>query len=415
MSSEFGEAAAELGARDRDVGDLVRWALQLDRSPPTGRDPLTARTAALGPDLYGGSSGVALFLAEAGAQARRRPPPSNRARGDPACARPRRRDRTRTHRDGLYSAPSESCTRRNASPSCSPLRTVEPARELLAAWRRNGTRTASADVMSGSAGAVAGLVALNDRLDERVAGRSGGLAGRGGDRQGRARAGGVVLGGSPAGARCTTPAASPTAPPASGTLSPSSSPSPATLGSERRPCSAFEYERSWFDARSRTLGGPPRRRPARAAAMLRCRPPTRGATALPGSPCHACARQSCSGRRLSTATRRRRLRRASGTSPSFSLMPLTTSRSVTAPRVPATCCSTRRTVAGIGLRASQPRWAGGASSSTTGPARGVSRAERPRGETPALLLGFAGIGMFYLRLLDPGVATPLLVHCPGEG
>ena len=26
------------------------------------------------------------------------------------------------------------------------------------------------------------------------------------------------------------------------------------------------------------------------------------------------------------------------------------------------------------------------------------------------MLAFAGIGMFYLRLLDPGVATPLLVR-----
>jgi lantibiotic biosynthesis protein len=35
------------------------------------------------------------------------------------------------------------------------------------------------------------------------------------------------------------------------------------------------------------------------------------------------------------------------------------------------------------------------------------------GETPALMLGFAGIGMFYLRLSDPGVESPLLVRRRG--
>ena len=34
----------------------------------------------------------------------------------------------------------------------------------------------------------------------------------------------------------------------------------------------------------------------------------------------------------------------------------------------------------------------------------------PVGETPALLLGLSGIGMFYLRLVDPGVPSPLLVR-----
>ena len=35
------------------------------------------------------------------------------------------------------------------------------------------------------------------------------------------------------------------------------------------------------------------------------------------------------------------------------------------------------------------------------------------GETPALMLGFAGVGMFYLRLSDPGVGSPLLVRRKG--
>ena len=34
----------------------------------------------------------------------------------------------------------------------------------------------------------------------------------------------------------------------------------------------------------------------------------------------------------------------------------------------------------------------------------------PEGQTPGLFLGLAGIGLFYLRLADQGVATPLIVH-----
>jgi lantibiotic modifying enzyme len=37
----------------------------------------------------------------------------------------------------------------------------------------------------------------------------------------------------------------------------------------------------------------------------------------------------------------------------------------------------------------------------------------PEGVTAGLLLGLAGIGMFYLRLFDPGVASPLVVHRQG--
>jgi hypothetical protein len=36
----------------------------------------------------------------------------------------------------------------------------------------------------------------------------------------------------------------------------------------------------------------------------------------------------------------------------------------------------------------------------------------PLGDTPGLLPGFAGIGMFYLRLSDPGVHSALLMHPP---
>jgi hypothetical protein len=37
----------------------------------------------------------------------------------------------------------------------------------------------------------------------------------------------------------------------------------------------------------------------------------------------------------------------------------------------------------------------------------------PDGRTPALFLGLAGIGLFYLRLADPGIATPLILHPRG--
>jgi lantibiotic modifying enzyme len=39
----------------------------------------------------------------------------------------------------------------------------------------------------------------------------------------------------------------------------------------------------------------------------------------------------------------------------------------------------------------------------------------PEGQTPGLFLGLSGVGLFYLRLADRTVATPLIVHADGEG
>ena len=406
MSSEFGEAAAGLAhaiAKSAIWFDgRCNWIGALPRDEPTGAN------AALGPDLYGGSSGVALFLAEAGARL-----DDDLLRATALGAIRHALDHaggsTRTTGTGCISAPSESCTRRHGSRSCSPARSRSNAPAGCsprgAERHANGVRGRDERL----AGAVAGLLALNEPARRRMAGRSGGLAGRGGDRQGGARAGGVVLGSCPDGARCTTPAASPTAPPASGTLSPSCSPSPATLGSETRPERAFAYERSWFDSRSRTWPdlrdvGRRARRDApmptadswcngapgialsrlRAAALLGSAAVERDAAAAvaacerhvagllthaPGdfSLCHGAAG---AGDVLLYAADRRRERLA-------------------------------RLAAEVGRRGIELHHGPGARGFPCG---------TPRGETPALMLGFAGIGMFYLRLLDPGVATPLLVR-----
>ena len=117
-----------------------------ERSRVSGR----AAVAALGPDLYEGTSGVALFLAEAAA---RLDEPRLRATALGAIAAGARAGRTARDATGSTRARSGSPTRRGASPACSRPRRSRRARRSW--WPRGAAtngRPRSTDVMSGCAG-----------------------------------------------------------------------------------------------------------------------------------------------------------------------------------------------------------------------------------------------------------------------
>ena len=170
---------------------------------------------------------------------------------------------------------------------------------------------------------------------------------------------------------------------------------------------AFDYERSWLDPRTRNVAGSARRRAPRRPR----RPSARrsdswcnGALGIALSRLRA-AELFASERSIATPTSR--WRRANGTSASSSAARRTTSPSATGRRAPPTCCSARN---GRGGPRGTARPPGDRAVRRTWRARfpcGV-----PLGDTPGLLLGFAGIGMFYLRLADPAVQSPLLIHRP---
>jgi lantibiotic biosynthesis protein len=406
MSSEFGEAAAELAHA------IVKSAVWFDgRCNWTGalpKDEPDGANAALGPDLYGGSSGVALFLAEAGARL-----DDDRLRATALGAIRHALDHAGgihpDHRDGLYLGPvGVAYAAERVAELLTAEEPLERARGLLAAWRRNGTRTASADVMSGSAGAVAGLLALNDRLDDAWLVEA--AASRAEEVIAKAERG-------PAGWSWAQPGRRSLHNPcgfahgAAGIGHALAEVFAVTGDARFRDAAlcAFAYERSWFDSRSRTWAdlrdvGRRARRDApmpaadswcngapgialsrlRSAALLGSAAVDRDAAAAvaacerhvagllthaPGdfSLCHGAAG---AGDVLLYAADRRGDRLA-------------------------------RLAAEVGLRGIELHHRPGARSFPCG---------TPRGETPALMLGFAGIGMFYLRLLDPGVATPLLVR-----
>ena len=168
---------------------------------------------------------------------------------------------------------------------------------------------------------------------------------------------------------------------------------------------AFDYERSWLD---------PGRGPGPTCAASRAAPGGE-APVVPaaeswcnGAPGIALSRLRADGaarvRRRCGATPRSRWRRASGTSPSCS----------SATRDDFCLCHGAAGAADVLLAG------GGAELAAQVGRRGVERHSRPGaadfpcgvtgGETPGLMLGFAGIGMFYLRLADRGVESPLLIQ-----
>ena len=374
------------------VGSLAR-----DETRMSGR----AKLAALGPDLYGGTGGVALFLAEAGARLgdhtlRATALGAIRLALDHA-------DRTDPQvRDGLYSG---SVGIAYAAARVAELLAAEDvhrrARELLLAWRRNSTRSPSSDLMSGCAGAVLGLVAagpliaelwlveaatrLGDELIARANVTSAGWSWPDPQQPSIHDLCGYVHGAAGIGHALAELFG---------------------LTGEARfrdaAMHAFDYERSWFDTRAgawpdlRGVG----RRAGRSAPMPFSDSWCNGAFGIALSRLRAAqllaSGQLCREAGIALATCERYVADLLTAAPDdFTLChgaagaaDVLVHAHPTPPRL-----AVQTGVRGIQLYAG------------TGFPCGV-----PLGETPGLLLGSSGIGMFYLRLCDPRVQSPLLVH-----
>jgi lantibiotic modifying enzyme len=158
MAGELAHAIAEAAVWD---GGRCNWLGALPADVSRGSHAV----ASLGADLYGGTSGVALFLAEAGA---RLDDDNLRAvaRGAIRHALDHAGRIAPEHRDGLYlgSIGVVYAAARVADLLDLPRMRVS-ARELLDAWRRDARRSPSSDVLSGCAGAVAGLLTLAGMLE----------------------------------------------------------------------------------------------------------------------------------------------------------------------------------------------------------------------------------------------------------
>lgn len=388
--------------------DRCNWmgALPPRRSRAPGRPEL----GALGPDLYRGTSGVALFLAEAGARL-----DDHRLRvtalGAIRLALDHADRLDPRVRDGLYAGPVGIAY---AAARVATLLTVEDplvrARQLLSGWRRGAGRSRSSDVMSGCAGAAVGLVALSPLIKEQwvvyaAAGIGDELIGRADSRT--------------AGWSWAAPEGSSMqnlcgyAHGASGVGHAFAELFGAT-GEERFRAAAtraFDYERSWLDTRTGTW--PDLRGVARRAG--------RDAPVSPAdSWCNGAAGIALSRLRavelFGSATLRRDADLAlaacerhvaellAGAPEDFSL------------------CHGAAGAADVLLHASAHRHVPSALALQAG-RRGIELYVRPRaacfpcgvplGKTPGLLLGLGGIGMFYLRLSDARVPTPLLIHDQG--
>ena len=156
-----GELAHGLAASALWHGDRCNWvgAVPLDHA----RSPRAI--ASLGPDLYGGTSGVALFLAEAGTQLDD-DGLRDAARGAIRHALDHARRIRPEHRHGLYlGTVGVVYAAARISGQLDSRAVVSGAGELLRDWHADVTRPASADVMSGCAGAILGLLAVAELND----------------------------------------------------------------------------------------------------------------------------------------------------------------------------------------------------------------------------------------------------------
>lgn len=124
------------------------------------------RVEALGPDLYGGTSGVGVFLAEAAVKL-----DDDRLRatalGAIRHAVEHAGDVSPEDRDGLYLG--QIGIAYSAMRVAQALCAEEPAAAalaLLAGWRREQRRASSSDVTQGRSGAVVGLAALDALIDQ---------------------------------------------------------------------------------------------------------------------------------------------------------------------------------------------------------------------------------------------------------
>jgi lantibiotic modifying enzyme len=400
----FVEVVAALGHRIADSAiwfdgrcnwtgaSLRRGELRSRRSP---------EREALGPDLYGGTSGVALFLAEAATKLDDRRL-SKTAFGAIRHALDHADDIGPGLRDGLYAG--------HVGIVYSAARVAEVlgaeevgarARRLLRAWHRDSKRATASDVMNGCSGAVVGLVALSELIDEPWLMESVAVLGE----ELAARA------------EITRDGWSWPAPGASAMHNLCGYAHGAAgighafielfdlMGDDRfREAGerAFDYERSWIDGRSGTwpdLRGVARRA-GRDAPLLSANSWCNGAAGIAVSRLRAADVVGSAALRRDAdlgleSCKRHAWELLEREPDDFSL------------------CHGAAGTGDVLLAAANspdhPRAVLAAEVGHWGLACGLPEGEMP-GESPGLLLGLAGIGMFYLRLSDPRVRSPLLVH-----
>jgi lantibiotic modifying enzyme len=364
--------------------------------------------AALGPDLYGGTSGVALFLAEsaAGLDDDRigraalgaiRLALDQAGRIDPEAG------------DGLYcGAAGVAYAAARVAALLGAEEVLVRACEPLVAWSRVATRSPASDVMSGCAGAVLGLVALDGVVEEPwlldTAERLGDELIARADRGPRGWSWATPGGGSMH-HLCGYSHGAAGIGHALIELFGVTGEARFREAGER----AFDYERSWLDG---TTGSwPDLRGVARRAG--RDAPVPVADSWCNGAPGIALSR-----------IRAAELLRSPVLHHEAELALAACERHVAELLVRApedfSLCHGAAGAADVLLHAvadgDGPRAALAASMGRrgielhVGPGAASFPCGVPVGETPGLMLGLGGIGMFYLRLADPGVPSPLLVH-----
>jgi lantibiotic modifying enzyme len=400
-SSEFLDVAAALARR---LDDSAIWHRQrcnwIGVSPrPAARTRGRTMLEALGPDLYNGTAGVALFLAEAAAalgDARL----GTIARG---ALRHALEHALRIKGDGLHAgAPGIAYAAARVAVALDCDLALDGARDVLRAWQRHRGDATAWDVIGGCAGAVSALVVLSDVVEDPTLLETA-----------------VIVGDELIAAAQRSD---------SGWLWPDPrrasqhglcgfSHGAAGIGhallelwsstGERRfrdaGVGAFDYERSWFVRRDGTW--PDLREIERRAGRD---------VPAPASPtwCHG--------------------------APGIALSRLRATRLLESAAVrddaDAALALTRRHVGDLSSRApddfSLCHGAAGAAdvllygADISGLAErigavGIERHHRsgstfpcgiPNGETPGLFIGLAGVGLFYLRLFDPRITTALVIH-----
>lgn len=413
MSSDGPAFLAVASGLGHQIADSATWfngrcnwvgALSREESGMSGHPAI----AALGPDLYGGTSGVALFLAESGARL-----DDDRLRATALGAIRLALDDAGAIdadvRDGLYAGPvgiAYAAARVAALVGAEDV--LARACELLAAWRRDGTRSGPSDVMSGCSGAVVGLVALSRVVEEPwivdTAARLGEelIARADAGREGWSWA---------APGQPSMHALCGYAHGAAGVGHALAELFGATGDARYREAAAraFEYERSWFDPVAGTW--PDLRGVARRAGRDAPVPATD--SWCNGAPGIALSRMRA-GELFESATLRGEADLALAACERYVADLL-----VVAPDDFSLCHGAAGAADVLLHAAAHPEDPRGDLAAQVG-RRGIELHRGPGapafpcgvpvGETPGLLLGLGGIGMFYLRLSDVRVPSPLLIH-----
>jgi Lanthionine synthetase C-like protein/HopA1 effector protein family len=367
---------------------------------------------ALGPDLYAGTSGVALFLAETHAvtgEAVLRNAALGAIRQSLAAARAPSGPRGRGLYDGAGGiALAAACVGRLLGEDT----LLRDAARLVRLLARSASPAPCADLISGDAGAIVALLALSDLLeDDELAARA------------------VALGGAlertaePGPRGCAWPSpAFPGQRPLLGLSHGTAGIAHALLelyratGDTRHrdlACDAMEYERGWYDAAARNwpdFRGVPAR-----ASRRSCPVP------LPAFWCHGAA-----GIALSRLHAQSIL--GDNATRAEALTALTTTRAWTEQMLAdgtagfSLChgLAGNADVLATGARRLGGATADGAQVAINVAAAGVERHARvghrwplePLGSrAPGLMLGLSGVGHFYLRLHDPEIPSVLLPNC----